>query len=117
MFIPSIFVGRSLASGAIDLEQPVVIYAARSSDAAWDDDVTEQLVPVSELIGATRARILLALRLPRSTTALAARLGLSKSAVSQHLAVLFDSGLVTAARSGRVVLYQQSHLGARLSGR
>ncbi|GAB2647212.1 hypothetical protein GCM10009743_23470 [Kribbella swartbergensis] len=117
VFIPSVFVGRSLAVGATGLAQPLIIYAARRAEAAWDEDLSEQAAHVSELIGPTRTRILCALRLPQSTTALSALLSLSKPAVSQHLSVLFNSGLVRSSRSGRVVLYQQTELGSRLVGR
>jgi DNA-binding transcriptional ArsR family regulator len=47
-------------------------------------------------------------------TDLAGRLGITPGAVSQHLAVLHDAGLVTRARVGRVVLYARSDLGSRL---
>lgn len=35
--------------------------------------------------------------------------------VSQHLRVLADAGLVTATRTGRSVLYQQTDIGAQLT--
>nr|WP_307841136.1 ArsR family transcriptional regulator [Streptomyces endocoffeicus] len=37
------------------------------------------------------------------------------SAVSQHLRVLYATGLVTRARHGRQVLYRRSPLGDRLA--
>ena len=56
--------------------------------------------------------------LPATTTALARRLGVTPSAVSQHLAVLYRGGLADRWRSGRTVLYQTSELGlALLAGR
>ena len=48
------------------------------------------------------------LGLPRTTTQLAAQLGLSPPAVSQHLKVLKDAALVTGRRRGRMVLYQRT---------
>jgi len=45
-----------------------------------------------------------------STTDLAGQLGQSSAAVSEHLAVLRRSGLVTSWRSGRRVLYQRTPL-------
>jgi DNA-binding transcriptional ArsR family regulator len=39
---------------------------------------------------------------------LAGQLGLSPAAVSEHLKVLKDTTLVTARRSGRLVLYQRT---------
>ena len=52
--------------------------------------------------------LLATLGLPRTTTQLAAQLGLSPPAVSQHLKVLKDTGLVTARRRGRMVLYRRT---------
>jgi DNA-binding transcriptional ArsR family regulator len=68
------------------------------------------------LLGAPRVRLLAALRSPATTTALARRLGVTPSAVSQHLAVLHRGGLVDKRRSGRTVLYQTTALGLALLG-
>ena len=68
------------------------------------------------LLGAPRVRLLAALRSPATTTALARRLGVTPSAVSQHLAVLHRGGLVDKRRSGRAVLYQTTALGLALLG-
>ncbi len=63
-----------------------------------------------------RAQLLALLRTPASTTELAAQLGVTRSAVSQHLQVLAAAGLVHRARAGRTVLYRQSAFGAQLAG-
>ncbi|WP_343074786.1 metalloregulator ArsR/SmtB family transcription factor [Phytoactinopolyspora alkaliphila] len=63
-----------------------------------------------------RAELLEALRSPASTTDLARAFGVTASAVSQHLRVLRDSGLVQRQRSGRSVLYMTTALGAALNG-
>jgi len=69
---------------------------------------------VELLLGAPRARLLEALCSPATTTALARRLGVTPSAVSQHLVVLHRGGLVDRRRSGRTLLYQTSELGLAL---
>ncbi|MEV6907778.1 metalloregulator ArsR/SmtB family transcription factor [Amycolatopsis sp. NPDC051071] len=51
---------------------------------------------------------------PATTTDLADALGVTPSAVSQHLKILRDSGLVARERSGRSVLYLTTPLGASL---
>ncbi|MFD0851949.1 ArsR/SmtB family transcription factor, partial [Actinomadura adrarensis] len=48
------------------------------------------------------------------TVELARRLKVTPSAVSQHLRVLHENGLVTRTRDGRHVLYRRSDLGDRL---
>jgi DNA-binding transcriptional ArsR family regulator len=62
------------------------------------------------LLGRTRAAILYAVALPRSTSDLAAELDQSMPAISAHLAVLRRSGLVSSWRAGRRVLYQLTPL-------
>jgi DNA-binding transcriptional ArsR family regulator len=72
---------------------------------------------VEALLGTPRARLLGALRSPATTSALARRLGVTPSAVSQHPTVLHRGELVDRQRSGRTVLYQASALGLALLGR
>ncbi|CAN3985063.1 ArsR/SmtB family transcription factor [Kitasatospora purpeofusca] len=64
--------------------------------------------PAGDLIGATRARLLADLDVPRSTTELAERHWLAASTVSYHLGVLHRAGLLVRTRSGRRALYQQA---------
>ena len=48
---------------------------------------------------------------PKSVTDIAARLPVSRPAVSQHLKVLSDAGLVTAKRKGRQQIYHADPAG------
>src|SRR5690242_4925381 len=75
---------------------PVLTYPARGVGNLWGKDgpVLAGEDPLSALLGRRRAEILRALDLPSCTTDLAARLGQSPSAVSQHLSVLRRNGLV-----------------------
>jgi DNA-binding transcriptional ArsR family regulator len=59
---------------------------------------------LGRVIGDARARLLTELDVPRSSTDLAKRTGLSAASVSEHLAALRDAGLVSSRRSGRYVL-------------
>ncbi|MFE9097968.1 ArsR/SmtB family transcription factor [Streptomyces sp. NPDC007264] len=70
---------------------------------------------LARLLGPTRAGLLAALARPASTGELAARHFLSPATVSYHLGVLYRSGLVSRARSGRSVLYHRTPAGSRLS--
>ncbi|GAA3228479.1 metalloregulator ArsR/SmtB family transcription factor [Dactylosporangium siamense] len=69
---------------------------------------------VARLLGRAKAHILEVLRAPTTTTELARALGVTPSAVSQHLAVLRDCGLVQGRRAGRTVLYRTTALGTAL---
>ncbi|MFF0146165.1 ArsR family transcriptional regulator [Amycolatopsis sulphurea] len=95
--------------------QTTVRYPARGSGALWT--VRRPVAdPLMRLLGRPRAELLETLRVPASTTALAAVLHVSPSAVSQHLRVLRECGLVTGVRSGRTVLYRTTGKGLGLLG-
>jgi DNA-binding transcriptional ArsR family regulator len=66
------------------------------------------------LLGDGRARVLRSLERPKTTTEVAKSLGLAKSTVSQHLAVLTSAGAVWHQRIGGRVLYQLDHAGFAL---
>ena len=68
----------------------------------------------ARLLGSNRARLLVALGTPSSTTGLAALSGLPLGSVGGHLRVLRESGLVERRRSGREVLYWRTALGDAL---
>jgi DNA-binding transcriptional ArsR family regulator len=105
---PCAFTWPSLIVGCCGVDQPVLIYPPRGVAELWEGTVAEQPDPLSALVGRTRANLLGILALPSTTTQLAERLDLSPAAVSQHLKILKDAGLVTAHRRGRMVLYQRT---------
>ncbi|GAA1932577.1 helix-turn-helix domain-containing protein [Kitasatospora viridis] len=78
------------------------------TDAGADGQV------LARLVGPTRARILLLLADPLSTTHLVAVTGQGLGSVGNHLRVLLDAGLLRRRRTGRVVLYARTELGEAL---
>ncbi|MER6565171.1 helix-turn-helix domain-containing protein [Streptomyces sp. NPDC001093] len=66
------------------------------------------------LIGGGRAKVIRALQVPKTTTVVAQSLGLAKSTVSQHLAVLTEAGVVWRQRLGGQVFYQLDRSGFAL---
>ncbi|MET8178959.1 winged helix-turn-helix domain-containing protein [Streptomyces sp. NPDC005336] len=114
LLIPSVFV----ANIAAHLEDPwprTLIYRARGTAGLWGEQET---VPrpdaLTALIGRSRARLLLALDAPASTSHLARSLAMAPGAVGDHLAILRGAGLLVRARSGRSVLYRRTPLGEAL---
>jgi DNA-binding transcriptional ArsR family regulator len=129
VLMPSIFNWPRVSPSRATSTQTIMLYPARGAATVWegpdwenrawpgsawagDGDGGEQAAEA--LLGAPRVRLLAALRSPATTTALARRLGVTPSAVSQHLAVLHRGGLVGKRRSGRTVLYQTTALGLAL---
>ncbi|BFV60358.1 DUF5937 family protein [Kitasatospora sp. CMC57] len=114
VFSPSCFV-RGAVTSIGDEYPPSIVYPARGQATMAP---SPRATPVPEalelLLGAPKARLLALLEEPTSTTELAARLGVTPGAVSQHLSVLHATRLVTRTRSGRLVLYTRSALGDQL---
>ncbi|MFB9364955.1 ArsR family transcriptional regulator [Kitasatospora sp. NPDC001664] len=116
VFTPTCFARGAITSISHDYP-PSIVYPARGQGAM---SPTPQAPPAPAalelLLGAPKARLLALLAEPASTTELAARLGVTPGAVSQHLSVLHATRLVTRTRSGRLVLYTRSPLADELLG-
>ncbi|MEV6411700.1 winged helix-turn-helix domain-containing protein [Kribbella sp. NPDC051718] len=117
LMTPSAFVWPTVYSSTIPPWQPTLTYPARGVATLWSDPVrsTSGNAPVrstsagvAAVLGRSRAELLALLGSPRSTTELAARIGLTAGGVSQHLSALRAGGLVTPHRVGRVVLYART---------
>jgi hypothetical protein len=114
VLIPSVFAWPSVltvSSGRV----AQLAYPPRGTGALWE---SPERAPdgLAAVLGRTRARLLVELSAPVSTTALAARVGLTAGGVSQHLAALRAAGLVTAHRDGRAVLNIRTRVADDLLG-
>jgi DNA-binding transcriptional ArsR family regulator len=69
---------------------------------------------LGQLLGRSRARLLLELDRPASVSELAARLDVTAGAISQHLSVLRAAGLVVSQRDGRTTISLRTALGHAL---
>ncbi|MFC4533560.1 ArsR/SmtB family transcription factor [Sphaerisporangium dianthi] len=107
LFVPSVF-GAGVGAYLEEAWPYALVYQARGIAA-------EHLAPrgLTRLIGATRTAILL--RLPATTTQLAALLDMSVGGTGDHVAALREAGLITGTRVGRSVLYHRTPLGDALS--
>lgn len=112
--VPSLFTLR-VSSPVHDDAPPCVIYPARGAATLLEPVRPVADAAMVDLLGRTRATLLRALHEPTSSTELARQLGITASAVNQHLRVMHDAGLLTRARHGRSVLYLTSEVGAALS--
>lgn len=91
------------------------MYGAHGVGTLWESDRPTAPDALAHLVGVVRARLLGVLDAPASSTELAVRLGVTTSAVNQHLRAMRDAGLPTSARHGRSVLYLRSQLGDDLT--
>ncbi len=102
VLIPSVFVWPgvlSVSGGPV----PQLAYPAGGVATLWEGGV-QAPDALSALVGRGRARMLVELDAPLSTTELAHRIGMTPGGVSQHLTTLRAAGLVTTHRRGRAVV-------------
>jgi biotin operon repressor len=97
-------------------EPPMILYSARGLATLWEARALSAPSSLVGLLGAARAGLLVHLATPSSSTELAVRLGVTTTAVNQHLRALHAGGLLVSARHGRSVLYRRSDLGDQLTG-
>lgn len=113
--MPSIFAVKP-APPLVPEEPPALTYPSRGVATLWAPPPPVPRSSLASLLGAPRARLLDMLGEPLPTVEIARRLKVTPSAVSQHLQVLHDTGLLTRARDGRQVLYRRTTLGDQLMG-
>ena len=114
LLVPSLFAYKPVPPVSKD-EPPWLAYPARGSATLFEEVYDEGSTALTALIGAPRARILGMLDDARSTAEIARQLGVTPSAVSQHLRVLHANALVSRVRQGRRVLYRRSPLGDEIT--
>ncbi|MEV7414151.1 DUF5937 family protein [Streptomyces sp. NPDC089919] len=95
---------------------PCLVYPARGAGTLWECR-GDSGAGLARLLGRSRAALLAQTATPSTTTGLAARSGLTPGAVSQHLSVLREAGLVAGHRYRREVHYTVSELGMALLDR
>lgn len=114
--VPSLFAYKPVPPLSPD-EPPMLAYPSRGGATVWEHCGDPDPSALDALIGVPKARLLHLLgdgeALP--TAELARRTGVTPGAVSQHLRVLHETGLVTRTRAGRYVLYRRTELGERLA--
>ena len=114
LLVPCVFVWPTVTVTCCGAAQPSITYPPRGLGTAWERRGDRGPEPLGALVGRTRAAMLDVLGLPVTTTQLAARLGISAAAASQHLQILKAAALVQSRRQGRLVLYQRTPAGTVL---
>jgi regulatory ArsR family protein len=115
LLMPSIFAVKPVPPMIPD-EPPSLAYPSRGIATLWAPPTPRPAAALASLLGPARAQLLDMLAEPLPTVELARRLKVTPSAVSQHLKVLHETGLLTRARAGRQVLYRRTTLGDQLAG-
>ena len=92
---------------------PTLVYPARGVGELWSAPPRPPAA-LAAVLGETRALLLADLGEPATTTALAARHGLSAAAVSGQLRRLTEAGLLSSRRHGKEVRYRRTRTGDAL---
>jgi DNA-binding transcriptional ArsR family regulator len=114
LLVPSVFVAPSFLLYLDTPPTPAVIYPARGTALLWHAQRSTPSANLQELLGATRADLLLALVTPLTTGQLARRASFTQGAVSQHIGALRRAGVVETHRQGRLAFHQLTQAGQEL---
>jgi DNA-binding transcriptional ArsR family regulator len=117
VLVPSVMATRGCAVLTEPPAQPTIFYPAHGVSETWHRPAAEVLDALTALLGAARARLLVELQQPLSTSECAQLTGLAASTASHHLTVLRTAGLVDSRRAGPRVLHTRTPLGEALAAR
>jgi DNA-binding transcriptional ArsR family regulator len=114
--MPSIFVDRRVIWPLRDDWPPMAAYPARAVATLWERRPASPFASraLGGVLGTARARLIIELQAPATTTELAQRLEVSTATISGHLSALLAAGLVTRSRHGRTVLYLDTTVASAL---
>ncbi|WP_285790462.1 DUF5937 family protein [Micromonospora sp. NBRC 101691] len=115
VLVPSIMATRGCAVLTEPPSQPTIFYPAHGVSETWHRPAADVLDALTALLGSARARLLLDLQQPLSTSECAELTGLAASTASHHLTVLRAAGLVDSRRAGPRVLHTRTPLGEALA--
>ncbi len=110
LLIPSVFISVLMTLPW----QEALQYQVRGVAGLWQPTLPDPGEALSLLLGEARARLLMCLMVPATTTELARRFAVTPGAVSQQLAWLLQTGLAITQRRGREVFYEASQIGRGL---
>jgi len=110
LLVPSIFTWPDLYVQLVPTWRPMILYNARGA-GIWRHQGIEPNIALQKLIGKGKAQILQRLTTPTSNSDLAAQIGISAGAISQHINGLKASGLVDSTQQGKWVYFRLTERG------
>ncbi|MGV9563039.1 DUF5937 family protein [Streptomyces sp. NPDC003480] len=116
VLLPSVFNWPHVGVDESPVTTASIRYPAVGIGLLWEDRPPSPPTGLAPVLGYTRTALLTALAEPLTTAALAVRLGITPSAVSQHLGTLRGAGLVSTQRRGRTALHLRTERADHLLG-
>ncbi|SFP01939.1 Helix-turn-helix domain-containing protein [Amycolatopsis arida] len=118
VLVPSFFCLKSPVVLVDPDMRPVLVYpAAETAPAAVAAAGGCSTTALENLLGTTRAAVLLSIEDGCTAKRLTRRAGVSPATISHHTSVLREAGLITTHRSANTAVHALTPLGARLVGR
>ncbi len=115
IFVPSLFNHRTKIAAEPNTWAGLAVFYPSIGAGNWRDTrSTEPSAALQLMLGEHRARLLLALNRPTTTTELAAELNMSPGAISQQLKQLHEADMVSKNRQGKRVYYRLTARGESL---
>lgn len=115
LLVPSVFSWPGCHVLTDEPAVPTIFYPAHGVVETWPTRRVEHARGLERVLGPGRARVLLALDAPASTTHVARATGLGAPTASHHLAALRAANLVHSERLGREMLHARTALGQALT--
>jgi DNA-binding transcriptional ArsR family regulator len=115
LLIPSYFCWQHPIT-IFDPNLPQIVVYPVDHDVSWLQTTSRRATnrPLARLLGDTRAAVLRAAHGGCTTSDLAHRLGMSPAAISHHIGILRDTGLIASQRTANTVHHTLTPLGAAL---
>ncbi|WP_459648646.1 ArsR/SmtB family transcription factor [Kitasatospora sp. Ki12] len=114
VLMPSVFAWPDVIVDHDPRTAASIRYPAAGVGLLWEEPAATR-AGLAAVLGRTRATLLEALGEPLTTPDLATRLGVTPSAVSQHLGALRAAGLVATRRTGRTAVHLRTATGTALT--
>ncbi|AZQ40023.1 transcriptional regulator [Streptomyces cyaneochromogenes] len=115
VLLPSVFNWPNVGVDKSPVTAASIRYPAVGVGLLWEPP-PQVLAGLAPVLGHARTAVLAALVEPLTTATLARRLGITPSAVSQHLGALRGAGLVSTQRKGRTALHLRTERANHLLG-
>jgi DNA-binding transcriptional ArsR family regulator len=114
LVVPMLSGPDAILSSITEKSGAVIAYAAPGTSLLWERADAAADDGLTRVLGATQARVMLAVTTPATTADVAHQLGLSAALSSHHLKALERKGLVDGVRFGRRVYYRLTVRGQRM---
>jgi hypothetical protein len=114
LLVPSVFAWPDVFLTVRPPWRTAIIYPSRGIADLWEHTASPCLKGLQQLVGPSCAKVINNLQVPKTTTEMAAAIGLSQAATSEQITKLRQAGILERTRIGRQVFYSLNQRGMAL---